>query len=81
MGRGGARNAATLRANVEWERKQTGAFDPETFATEIGPKLAAVSLAAMMWATGLSRPYCAMIRRGTRVPHPRHWEALRGVVS
>jgi hypothetical protein len=38
--------------------------------------LATVSLAAMMRATGLSRPYCAKIRRGAQVPHPRHWEAL-----
>jgi hypothetical protein len=31
--------------------------------------------------TGLSRTYCGMIRRGVRVPHPRHWEALRDLVS
>jgi len=35
----------------------------------------------LMGATGLSGPYCAVIRRGARVPHPRHWEALRGFVS
>ncbi len=28
----------------------------------------------------LSRTYCGMIRRGVRVPHPRHWEALRELV-
>jgi hypothetical protein len=61
---------------VAWERAQSGSFDPETFSSEIGPKLAKVSLAAMMKATGLSRPYCAMIRRGERVPHARHWAAL-----
>jgi hypothetical protein len=66
---------------VAWERGQSGTFDPATFAEEIGPKLQAVSLAAMMRATGLSRPYCAMIRRGARVPHARHWEALRALVS
>jgi CRISPR-associated endonuclease Cas1 len=76
----GKRNAATLRANVTWQRRQTSAFDPDTFTREIAPKLQAVSLAAMMEATGLSRPYCAMIRRGARVPHARHWEALRGLV-
>jgi len=78
--RRGERNAATLSANVAWERRQSGSFDPDTFAREIGPKLQAVPLAAMMRATGLSRPYCAMIRRGARVPHPRHWEALRVLV-
>jgi hypothetical protein len=75
------RNEANSRANVAWERRQSGSFDPGIFASEIGPKLAEVSLAAMMRATGLSRPYCATIRRGTRVPHPRHWEALRTLVG
>jgi hypothetical protein len=45
------------------------------------PKLKTVSLAAMMRATGLSRSYCARIRRGVQVPYPRHWEALRALVS
>lgn len=79
--RRGKRNSAALRANFAWERKQSGTFDPGTFAREIQPKLAKVSLAEMIGATGLSRPYCAMIRRGARVPHPRHWEALRTLAS
>ena len=44
------------------------------------PKLKTVSLLVTMRATGLSRTYCGMIRRGVRVPHPRHWEAFRGLV-
>lgn len=75
--RRGKRNAVVLRANVAWESRQTEFFDPATFAREIKPKLQGVSLAAMMRATGLSRPYYAMIRRGARVPHARHWAALR----
>jgi hypothetical protein len=77
--RRGERNAAVLRANVAWERSQTEAFDADTFTRDIRPKLQGASLAAMMRATGLSRPYCAMIRRGARVPHARHWEALRAL--
>ncbi len=57
-------------------RRAPSASSPGAFAREIGPKVQAVSLAAMMRATGLSRPYCAMIRRGARVPHPRHWGVL-----
>ncbi len=79
--RRGRRNAETLRANVAWEREQSDDLNPASFAQEIGPKLQGVSLAAMMQATGLSRPYCAMIRRGERVPHPRHWETLRAMVG
>jgi len=54
-------------------------FDPDTFAEEIQPRLETVSVAAMMRATGLSRPYCTMIRRGGYVPHPRHWGVLAGL--
>ena len=74
-------NAALLRANVEWERAQASRFDPEAFARKIAPGLTSVPLATIMRATGLSRPYCAMIRRGERVPHPRHWEALVILIS
>ncbi len=70
-----------LLANAEWERNQTGTLDPAIFEKEIGPKLKTVSLLGTMRATGLSRTYCGMIRRGVRIPHQRHWEALRELVS
>ena len=73
------RLAANRRAIKEWERGHPGMFDPDSFAREIWPKLATVSLAAMTRATGLSQPYCAMIRRGERIPHRRHWGALRAL--
>lgn len=79
--RRGERNAAKLRANAAWKRRNPGVVEPDTYTREIGPKLGAISLAVLMKATGLSRPYCAMIRRGARVPHPRHWEALRVLVT
>jgi len=50
--------------------------DPEIFRREILPGLADVPLGAMMRATGLSKRYVWLIRRGGYVPHPRHWEAL-----
>jgi hypothetical protein len=79
--RRGKRNSAKLRANAEWERNQTEETDPAVFEEEIGPILKTVSLLETMRATGLSRTYCGMIRRGVRVPHPRHWEALRELVE
>ena len=66
-------------AEAEWETEHPKALDPDFFAREIRPQLADVTLAAIVRATGLSQPYCAMIRRGERVPHPRHWEALRAL--
>ena len=77
----GKRNSVKLRANAEWERSQAETLDRAIFEIEISPKLKTVSLLETMRATGLSRTYCGMIRRGVRVPHPRHWEALRELVS
>jgi hypothetical protein len=36
----------------------------------------AVSAAAIARATGLSRGYCQLIKRGDAVPHPMWWETL-----
>jgi len=77
----GQRTSAALRTNAAWERDQDAPHDLSVFAEMIRPKLAQVTLAEMMDATGLSRPYCAMIRRGVREPHPRHWEMFRALVS
>ncbi len=77
----GKRNSVKLRANAKWERNRTEEIDPAIFEKEIRPKLKTVSLLETMRATGLSRTYCGMIRRGVRIPHPRHWEALRELVK
>ncbi|MGA8534103.1 MAG: hypothetical protein WB615_08345 [Candidatus Tumulicola sp.] len=45
------------------------------------PKLDAFMLAQIAKATGLSLAACSRIRAGARVPHPRHWEALRVLVE
>ena len=76
----GKRNSVKLLANSKWEKNQDEKLDPATFEKDIGPRLKTVSLLETMQATGLSRTYCGMIRRGVRIPHPRHWEALRDLV-
>jgi CRISPR-associated endonuclease Cas1 len=65
------------RANLEWERENE-LPDPKVFEDEILPGLQRVTLPVMQKATGLSRKYCADIRKG-RVPHPRHWTSLRNL--
>ena len=62
---------------MAWEKARGDNEDPSLFVEEIRPRLAKVPLSEMMRATGLSRPYCAMIRRGERVPHSRHWETIQ----
>jgi len=51
--------------------------DPAAFAVEVLPGLRQLPIRAISEATGLSEHYCSMIRLGKRVPHPRHWDALR----
>jgi CRISPR-associated endonuclease Cas1 len=71
--------AESRRAAAEWERSNGPAGDPEVFRREVLPRLAGLSASRLADLTGLSRPYCASIVRGERVPHPRWWEALRQI--
>jgi hypothetical protein len=81
MGREDARsrlreaNLRRLQEQRAWDRSNRRP-DPAVFTREIYPTLNEASLYQMHRATGLSTTYCAQIKRG-RVPHPRHWEALR----
>lgn len=73
----GATAAAHLRENAEWEAEHGAAVDPEEFRREILPRLQRSTVNAIARATGLSLRYSSLVRRGERVPHPRHWEVLR----
>ncbi|MGO9820078.1 MAG: hypothetical protein ACLPTJ_05420 [Solirubrobacteraceae bacterium] len=53
--------------------------DPAIFAAEILPGLRRKTIGELVAATGLSEHYCSLIRLGKKVPHPRHWVALREV--
>jgi hypothetical protein len=53
----------------------------ETYANQIQPRLARATLSRIASAIGVSIPYASDIRRGRRLPHPRHWEALAGLVG
>lgn len=75
--RRGAKHSQRMMEQKTWESEHGSLADPELFQCEILPRLQDVSLGAMSKATGLSEQYCSVIRRGLKVPHPRHWEALR----
>jgi CRISP-associated protein Cas1 len=72
--------AEAHRRNRAWARGSASDRDPNWFRREIAPKLDAFSLSEIAKATRLSLAACSRIRAGTRVPHPRHWEALAGLV-
>lgn len=73
----GAANSRKMREVRAWDR-ENDRQDPEVFVREILPSLQGIPLRRLAATTGLSVQHCGMIRRGLRVPHPRHWEALRG---
>jgi CRISPR-associated endonuclease Cas1 len=72
--RRGAAIAERKRQAAEWEEANPGSADPEVFKREILPLIQDVPLRRLVDATGLSLRYCSLIRRGERVPHPRHWK-------
>ena len=61
-----------------WSRRQfvQGAVAQNIAWSDVLAGLAFVSLGAMRRATGLSLSYCAQIKQGQRVPHPRYWQPL-----
>lgn len=65
------------RRNRSWAREHPAQRDEAWFKREVLQKLDAFSLAEIADATGLSLAASSRIRAGARVPHPRHWEALR----
>jgi len=80
-GEAAARRGQTVadrkQAIREWERQFGKIVDLTIFEREILPLIQEVPLSRLVKATGLSLRYCSQIRRGEKVPHPRHWLALR----
>jgi CRISPR-associated endonuclease Cas1 len=75
----GKSNARRMREAAEWDQHHGKRPDPEQFMREVLPRLQGIPLRRMMRTTGLSLRYCSLIRRGLYVPHPRHWESLKGI--
>jgi CRISPR-associated endonuclease Cas1 len=71
------KNAAHQRAILEWTGEKP---ERAVFTGEILPGLRRIPVPALAAATGLSEHYCSQVRLGKRVPHPRHWQALRHLV-
>ena len=69
------------RRNRSWAREHPSQRDEAWFKREIAPKLDGYSLSQIAKATGLSLAACSRIRAGTRVPHPRHWDALIALIT
>lgn len=77
--------AEKRRTSMKQRRREEAEWDAEhpdmegeraAYVREILPTLQQLSLSTIASATGLSQQYCSLIRRGLRVPHPRHWQTL-----
>jgi hypothetical protein len=80
-----AKEAATHRkhaqARAAWNpAKQPTWLTEQVFSEKIQPVLAQASATAIAKVIGISRWYAGRIREGYR-PHPRHWQALAGLVG
>jgi CRISPR-associated protein Cas1 len=77
----GTRRAETMRRRhreaADWSVESVEPDGADVFGQEVLRAIQGVPLRQLVKATGLSLRYCALIRRGERVPHPRHWAKLR----
>jgi len=48
---------------------------------EIQSRLKGVALSVLASALGISIPYAVDVRKGKRVPHPRHWKTLAWIAG
>jgi len=76
----GERNSDLVAAARAWQATHQWPA-PGTFERDVRPRLEGVSAAAIARATGLSRGYCQLIKRGEAVPHPMWWETLQTLVT
>lgn len=78
------RSETMRRHNYErrqWTASRAESADIDLFARDILPAIQGIPLRRLAELTGLSVGYCALIRRGERVPHPRHWTGFRDAVA
>jgi CRISPR-associated protein Cas1 len=83
--------AETLRAKTQRRHAASiAAWQPadlpdwlneEAYRTKIQPALADITVPAIRTALGISEPYATDIRKGRRLPHPRHWKSLAQLVG
>jgi hypothetical protein len=76
-----ASRAATHAKHVEAMRKWNpsdlpGWLDEETYKREILPRLMKFTVKTIRLRIDVSHPYATLIKRGLKIPHPRHWMAL-----
>jgi CRISPR associated protein Cas1 len=81
-----ARRAATQMKQVEALRKWNPSelpswLDEEFYRREILPRLSSFTARKIREAMDVSHPYATLIKRGSKIPHPRHWLRLANLIE
>ncbi len=76
-----ARRAATHAKQVEALRRWNPSelpkwLDEDFYRMEILPRLSGFTIKKIRTAIDVSHPYATLIKRGSKIPHPRHWLPL-----
>jgi CRISPR-associated endonuclease Cas1 len=76
-----ARRAATHAKQVEALRRWNSSdlpkwLDEDFYRRQVLPRLAGFTVKRIRVAIDVSHPYATLIKRGLRIPHPRHWVVL-----
>ncbi len=76
-----ALRSATQSKQAEALRKWNPAelpkwLDEDFYRREILPRLSGFTVKAIRLAIDVSHPYATLIKRGDKIPHPRHWLVL-----
>lgn len=69
------------KARKEWVQSGQNLISEEIYKTEVQPRLTALTVTSIMKTLRVSVVYASHIRRGMRVPHPRHWIALQRLTA
>ena len=56
-------------------------LNEDTYRQKIQPLLKRISTSALATALGVSWAYASLVRKGQKLPHPRHWVRLAEVVG
>ncbi len=81
-----AKRAENRRRNAAAQRAWRSTDQPmwlteEIYRQKVQPQLSGITVAALMSALGVSKPYATDIRAGRRQPHPRRWLTLARLVG
>jgi CRISPR-associated endonuclease Cas1 len=80
--RRGATQAKQHRALRDWNRDSQPQWLSEAiFRSQIQPLLSPIEVSRIAKAIDVSHPYATSIRRGDRLPHPRHWQNLANLTG